>query len=190
MDEPQKTHRRQNAIRAWTKKPSAEEDLIREEAKHFLGILEQRITEMTACSLMVNDDLSFLRLDDYLRFRDLMSACWTFSILIENRIGQLEDDTVPELLDKFDQLTVAIWSVLIRGALKFFRIVSQEDYLPLGSREIFMRELKTLYDADRLFVQERYRNRIDADTMADLETSEKILSEIIEKAPRLLEIWR
>jgi len=181
---------RERKARAWSSRDSDVQEKARAEAREFLGILEARVADLSASSSILNVSADAIKLDDYLRFRDLMSACWTFSILIENRIGQLHDDSVPVLIAQFDQLTVAIWSVLLKGALRFFKVIAQEDYLPLGSREIFMGELKTLYDADHLLRQERYGARVIGETLEHLEKSQQILMEIIEKAPRLLRIWR
>ena len=189
IDAPEDSIRRRQAIDAWTTQTNATDD-IRAEAKEFLRILEQRVSLLAESSEHLTKQLDHVQLDDYLAFRDVMSQCWTFSILIENRIARLESETVSELLEQFDELTVAIWSVLLGGALVFFKALADETYLPLGSREIFMGELKTLYDADHLLRQERYFSRVNKETLHCLDKSQKILLEIIERAPKLLKIWR
>jgi hypothetical protein len=83
---------------------------------------------------------------------------------------------------------VLIWSCLLNCSLNFLDALSREENLPLGSREVFVREIKTLYDANKWLSDDRYVDLID-DAMHNKQAqAEKILSAIINRAPTLLEL--
>jgi hypothetical protein len=58
----------------------------------------------------------------------------------------------------------------------------------LGAKEIFLRELRSLYALKNALSQEPYASQLGAETAPDVELAEKILREIIDKAPALLEL--
>ncbi len=160
----------------------------RKEAERLLGSLEQRIGELVEISNELKSKGVDIQLQDYMRFQDLMSECLTFLIIIEKRLQKLEGTFVEGLYDKFDQLVVAIWSILLKGALRFFRIISEEEHLPLGSKDVFARELRSLHEAQEKLTSERYVKRVSKKMNKKLEKAELILLEVIEKAPGLLKL--
>jgi len=160
----------------------------RKEAERLLGSLEQRIGELVEISNELKSKGVDIQLQDYMRFQDLMSECLTFLIIIEKRLQKLEGTFVEGLYDKFDQLVVAIWSILLKCALRFFRIISEEEHLPLGSKDVFARELRNLHEAQEKLTSERYVKRVSKKMNKKLEKAELILLEVIEKAPGLLKL--
>ena len=64
--------------------------------------------------------------------------------------------------------------------------MSAKENLPLGAREMFQSELRTLFEAERMISDPRYISQLDESARDDLETAKSILEEIIEKAPALL----
>jgi hypothetical protein len=128
------------------------------------------------------------RFIDYARTRNLTSECMAFMIVIDRRINDLPEEMRQAPRDLFDAHTIALWSTLLTCSLTFLRAVSEEEYLPLGSREVFLREIKTLHDAHSMLSQERFEGRIPAEIEAKQRQAEKILNEIIDRAPRLLDL--
>jgi hypothetical protein len=72
--------------------------------------------------------------------------------------------------------------------LKFLRAVAEEEHLPLGSREVFLHEVKTLYDAYNILTLDRYANKVEEETLKKRTAAERILNEIIDRAPMLLDL--
>jgi hypothetical protein len=66
------------------------------------------------------------------------------------------------------------------------QVLSQLEALPLGAREIFTTELRSLYDANQRLKDPRLKPHIDPDFEKKLATAEAVLHTIIEKAPQLL----
>lgn len=171
--------------------PNARKTKERLEIERFLQLLEVRIHALAhtaeTASTGVAERRPHVRFSDYVQARDLSSECWAFSIVIERRIELYHGPDATMLRAKFDQLTIAIWSTLLTTSLRFLDALSQERNLPLGSREIFVREIKTLYDAHRLLSDPRYDTLIDDTMRTKQRQAERILNEIIERAPALLD---
>jgi hypothetical protein len=77
-------------------------------------------------------------------------------------------------------------SSIVTASLHFLRILAEKKELPLGARDVFKSELRSLYHAKERIESERYVNRLNERTRADLVAAEQILEVVIERAPRLL----
>ena len=69
-------------------------------------------------------------------------------VIIERRIGLQSEGQKQRLLEQFETLTAAVWSILLDGALGYLTVICERDHLPLGSEHVFVQELKTLHDAE------------------------------------------
>lgn len=127
------------------------------------------------------------RYADFTRCRDVAAECWAFSIVIERRIDLYHGPGRDGLQTQFDRLTVTIWSVLMETSLRFLEALAGEPHLPLGSREIFVREIKTLYDSRKFLEDPRFTGLVDGATHRRQDQAARILEAIVERAPALLE---
>ena len=123
----------------------------------------------------------------YQSFRNKSGEFETFSILIEGRLDHLEGGADPRLQGHFDDLTALTYKVLIKTSIQFLWVLAQHAELPLGTREVFMQELRTLYETKKKLSEPRYDSRLDAEAKRKLHVAEEILTEIIDKAPSLLQ---
>lgn len=128
------------------------------------------------------------RFMDYARTRNLTSECLAFMIVIERRVDALPEEHQERYRIQCDRQFVAVWSTLLECSLAFLHSVSQEEHLPLGSREVFLREIKTLHDAHGTLSQNRFKGLVPEDVLVRQRQAEKILNEIIDRAPRLLDL--
>jgi len=165
------------------------------EIGRFLDILEYKVQDLNTSTdrLMLSLHNSkqggmASHFSQYMKNRDLISECWAFSIVIERRLEQLPEDPETPFRRRFTGLTVKIWATLLDCSLKFLDALSRETNLPLGSREVFVREIKNLYDANRWLSDPRYEGLISEDMQAKQRQAERILSTIIDRAPALLEL--
>lgn len=166
-----------------------------QEITRFLDILEARIQDLGQSMGTLSGNLpqgaqsgKRIRFADYVTLRDLTSECWAFSIVIERRIEGLDDDRRSPLQSRFSRLMVQIWASLLNCSLEFLGALSKEENLPLGSREIFLREIKTLYDANKWLSNPRFSDLIDESMNSKQHQAERILTTIINRAPTLLEL--
>lgn len=123
----------------------------------------------------------------YQAFRNKAGEFETFSILIEGRLDHLEGGADRKLQGHFDDLTALTYKLLIKTSIQFLWVLVQHTELPLGTREIFVQELRTLYETKKKLGEERYRSRLDEEARRKIHVAEEILTEIIDKAPSLLQ---
>lgn len=166
-------------------------DRDRKEVTHFLGLLDAKIEDLKRLAARAEEDVysrkGRTRFSDFSLCRDVAAECWAFSIVIERRIELYRGPEQSGFQEEFDRLTVAVWSMLLETSLRFLDVLSQETHLPLGSREIFVREIKTLYDSQRLLHDPRYGALIDEGIRRRQDQAARILETIIERAPALLD---
>lgn len=160
----------------------------RKEVKQFLHVLGLRIEELMENCTVLKEKGRDAKVHDYLPFHNLMSECLTFLVVIERRIKNLSTRHRDELRPWFEELVVALWSVLMEGSLNFLRIISEVEHLPLGSRVIFVKELRTLHEAQEKLNRKRYRKYLTKDLKKQLGTAVRILNKVIERAPSLLNL--
>lgn len=164
------------------------------EIEQFLKILRERVSSLESDAVnrlrQLETQHGHLRFIDYMKSRDISSECWAFSIVIEHRIDEYTGPEAENLRREFDQMIVSIWTALLNCSLRYLAALSREENLPLGSREIFVREIKTLYDANKFLNDSRYHGLIDNDVQNKKHQAERILNEIIGRAPALLELGR
>ncbi|CCQ72068.1 hypothetical protein [Magnetospira sp. QH-2] len=123
---------------------------------------------------------------NFLEFQNHASESLTFLIIIERKLKSLIRQDREELKRSFDDLSFAVWSIVLKGSLFYIGTIAEEVSLPVGSREIFIRELRTLHEAHQQMSRKRYRERNTEQTKTEIKKAEKILEVIIEKAPSLL----
>ena len=158
------------------------------DAQHFLALLEQRVTELQEISNYPKDNPDEINFDDYSKFREMMAECLSFMVIIERRISQQEIGQKERLLDQFDTLTAAVWSTLLDGALGYLTVICERNHLPLGSQHVFVQELKTLHDAEKILGEGRYEKHLISTAMEQRAKAEKILNMVIDRAPQMLNL--
>lgn len=184
---PPEENKKRAGVRIADKQNAKDIEARRQEAIHFIGTMEGRVKDLIeSCETLQHMGIG-VQLTDFKRFQDLAAENLTFLIIIERRLKQIPQRNKRDLGTRFDELVVAVWSIVMKGSLSFMMTMSEEDYLPLGSKEVFVRELKTLNDAHSQLSHKRYSSRISKKIQAECEKAERIIMLIIEKAPRLLE---
>lgn len=158
------------------------------DAKKFLEVLQDRIADLLELSQAPKKRPDIINFEDYQKFREMMAECLSFLIIIERRIDQSESSKKDELAEQFDELTAAIWSILLDGSLSFLTVICEKDFLPIGTKHVFVQELKTLYDAEKILKQEKLIERLKKDVLNQRDKAERILEEIIDRAPQLLQL--
>ncbi|WP_170294644.1 hypothetical protein [Roseospira navarrensis] len=160
-----------------------------DELDQFLASLDRRIARLGDSGRILHDENGGPpRFMDYARTRNLTSECMAFSIVIARRIEGLPDPDRARRQATFDRLTIRMWGTLLDCSLTFLNAMAQEPNLPLGSREVFLREIKTLHDAHGTLAQDRFADLMPGDLMSRHRQAHKILNEIIDRAPRLLDL--
>jgi hypothetical protein len=162
----------------------------RREVEQLLGALESSAGDVIKTAQVASNDAKREKFAAYQDFKVRCDDFDTLSILIEHRLKNMKGGREHDLEEKFDELTLFLLSATLTASLHFLRILSERDALPLGSRDVFMRELRNLHRAHEKMTDPKYVSRINDRTTSDLKVAEEILSTIIERAPALLDFDR
>ncbi|NYZ11467.1 hypothetical protein HL658_02810 [Azospirillum sp. RWY-5-1] len=158
----------------------------RGEVKELLGALERQCREAAKLAKMAEVEATKHSFHAYREFRDKVGEFQALVILIEQRLRNLADARSDDLRDQFERLDMVMLALLVRASMRFFFVLSANPILPMGAREIFLQELRSLHDASERLRRPNYAGKMGADLDRDLETASLILEEIIDKAPSLL----
>lgn len=158
----------------------------REEVKELLSALERQCREASKLAKLAEHEASKHSFGAYRGFRDKVGEFQALVILIEQRMRNLIDPKSDDLRDQFERLDTVMLALLVRASMRFFFVLSANPILPMGAREIFVSELRSLHDAHEKLRRPSYAGKLGAQLETDLETASLILEEIIDKAPSLL----
>jgi hypothetical protein len=159
----------------------------RGEVEQLLGALEHSASQVIQTAGLASADARRDKFQAYQEFKKRCDDFDTLSILIEHRLKNMRGGKEADLEEKFDELTIFLLSATLTASLHFLRILSERDALPLGSRDVFMRELRNLHRAHEKSMDARFSGRFGERTAADIKVAEDILAAIIERAPMLLD---
>ncbi len=158
----------------------------RAEVKELLGALERQCREASKLAQLAEHEASKHSFGAYRDFRDKVGEFQALVILIEQRLRNLVDNRSDDLRDQFERLDTVMLALLVRASMRFFFVLSANPVLPMGAREIFLAELRSLHDASERLKRPNYVGKLGPDLDRELETASLILEEIIDKAPSLL----
>jgi hypothetical protein len=162
----------------------------RGEVEQLLSALEHSATAVIKTAGLASAEAKKDKFQAYQEFKRRCDDFDTLSILIEHRLKNMKGGKEKDLEEKFEELTLFLLTATLTASLHFLRILAERDALPLGSRDLFMRELRNLHRANQKINEPQYSSRISERTKADVRVAEEILTTIIDRAPALLDFDR
>ncbi len=162
----------------------------RAEVEELLLALERNANAVVAAAKTAASDARHDKFEGYTLFRERCDDFDTLAILIEHRLKHIAGGKADDLEQKFSELKVFMLTSTLKTSLHFLRVLSERDALPLGSRDIFLRELRTLHGTQTKMSGTDYAERLDPRTVADMKMAEEILGLILDRAPALLDLTR
>jgi hypothetical protein len=159
----------------------------RRDVEELLLALEQGAAAVVKSASLASAEAKQDKFQAYQEFKRRCDDFDTLSILIEHRLKNMKGGVERDLDEKFDELCLYLLSATLTASLHFLRILAERDALPLGSRDVFMRELRNLHRAHEKMNDPKYATRLNERTGTDLKVAEEILATIIERAPALLD---
>ncbi|MBL8806385.1 MAG: hypothetical protein JNN22_06025 [Rhodospirillales bacterium] len=160
----------------------------RREVESLLSALEGHADNVISAAKDVSGALAEEEFGIYARFRAHCDDFDTLAIVIEYRLKNLRGGRDKALEAQFEELTLFMLSATLQTSLHFLKILANRNELPLGSKDIFLSELRSLYRVKQLLEMDRFKQKISARAARDIETAEEILGLIIERAPSLLQL--
>ena len=157
------------------------------EAKRLLGALEAQSRDILTFAIKAETEASTYGFPTYRAFREKVSEFESFAGLVEQRIENLESGRDKRLEDQFHKLDVLIFKVLIKATHKILAAISAAPDQPLGVRDAYEAELRSLQANRKRMQDPRYSKALDKDTVRRVDETEKILLEVMERSPGLPE---
>jgi soluble cytochrome b562 len=167
-------------------KVDRENEQSAEKVRELLAALERVATRIVATAQQAAGEAKEDKFKAYVEFRNYVDDFDTLAIVIEYKIKRLRDARSGKLTEKFVELTGFMLSAIVSASLHFLRILAEKKELRLGSSDVFMSELRSLYHAKERIESERYAHLLTDRTKSDLAAAEQILDVVIERAPKLL----
>jgi hypothetical protein len=159
------------------------------EIERFLDALDEKSIGLIEMVASIKSDVARSSFSNYKRFSDACGDFDSFCILIEYRLKRLPTGPDRESLDaRFQSARTAHMARQLRTSIDLLGLVASATELPLGARDVFLRELRSIYALKNALSEPSFADGIEAGTAHDIELAEKILREVIERAPTLLEL--
>lgn len=158
----------------------------RKDVQDLLSALDRQAKDAARLARQAEEDVAK---DSFLAYNDFRSKVGEFRalcILVESRMKAVAGDPVHDLQEQYMVLDTQMLGLLVKASMRFFFMLSAKTTLPLGAREIFLTELRSLHEAAEKLRRPEFETRLDAGLRKELETAELILEEIIHKAPAML----
>jgi hypothetical protein len=168
---------------SWRKKDTG---LSRREIATMLVALEKQAREAAHLAEKAHRYASRDSYAGYFQFRAKVDEFQALIALIEERLTRLEDEHTVELTARFRQLDTAMLVMLVRTSTRFYGMLKENVALPLGARELFLPELRTLSEMrDRLMEEPEHAERMIPGVAIALENALVTVQALIERAPSL-----
>ena len=162
----------------------------RRDVDPLLEALDRSATEVIETARNAASDAKAENYQGYAAFKKKADDFDTLAILIEHRLKNLRLGRDKELEERFDELVLFMLSATITTSLHFLRILSERQALPLGSKELFAGELRSLHRANEKIAMDRFSQKLAPRTRTDMRIASEILSVILDRAPSLLDLGR
>ena len=159
------------------------------ELETFLDALDEKSSALREIVAATKSDVAKSSFATYKKFADACGEFESFCILIEYRLKRLPQGPAHARHDaRFQTARVAQMSRQLKTSIELMGVVANARELPLGAKDVFLRELRSIYALKNALSEPPFADGMAADTGRDVEIAEKILREIIERAPTLLEL--
>ncbi|UEM22781.1 hypothetical protein JL100_008555 [Skermanella mucosa] len=158
----------------------------RREIALMLSALEKQAKEAASLADRAHGEASRDSYTAYFRFRAKVDEVQALIALIEERLGRMEDDQAEELREQFRRLDAAVLVMLVRTSTRFYALMEKSNALPLGARELFLPELRTLSEVrDRVTAQPEHAALQAAGLLEALELALGMVEGLVARAPSL-----
>lgn len=157
-----------------------------DDASRLVEALDRIATELGTMADIAEREATRHAYDLYYRFRRKLRDADTLVGILEERLGNLEEGRSVELDNQKRTILARILVFEARGLVKFTYVLSANTFLPLGSHEIFVRDLERLGDLEARLASASFTDSSGEDAIGSLAIARSILTEMAEKAPALL----
>ncbi|MCZ8309940.1 MAG: hypothetical protein O9320_03740 [Magnetospirillum sp.] len=159
------------------------------EIERFLDALDEKSSTLREVVAATKSEVARSSFANYKKFSDVCGDFDSFCILIEYRLKRLPQGPArAQLGARFQAARVAHMSRQLKTSIELMGLVASVRELPLGAKDVFLRELRSIYALKNALSEPPFADGVAPETAHDIDLAEKILREIIERAPTMLEL--
>ncbi|MBK1839964.1 hypothetical protein JHL17_21385 [Azospirillum sp. YIM B02556] len=164
---------------AWGRKDS------RDEVKGLLAALERQASEASRLAERAQRDMDSDRFASFLDFRRKVEEIRALFILTEERLQGIEEARLSDLHAEFERMDLLLTRMLVRSMRRYFSGMREDQVLPIGARDLFEPELRSIDQTRTRLLGPRYANSATGDMLEDLDATADLIRKTIARAPSL-----
>lgn len=151
----------------------------------LMAALDRTILEVRNHARLARAAISKHSFQAYHEYRDLIDQYEALDATIRGRLPKLAGDERQHYEDRLLQNERRLLGITVKAAFDTLFALSAISNLPIGTKELFTRELEALNAARLRLRSPEHAGKLPADLEQDLETAQLILLEVMDKAPSL-----
>lgn len=157
----------------------------REEVKGLLAALERQATEASRLADRAQRDMGDDRFASFLDFRRKVEEIRALFALTEERLQGVDESRLTDLRAEFERMDLLLTRMLVRAMRNYFSGMRQDQVLPIGARELFEPELRSIDQTRTRLLSPRYADRVAPEVLDDLDATAELIRKTITRAPSL-----
>ncbi|MBM3553985.1 MAG: hypothetical protein FJX47_00345 [Alphaproteobacteria bacterium] len=150
----------------------------------LITALEQQAQKLLDFAKTIDRQAEKRGIRDYRDLQNKVLEFDSFASLIENQLIDLKFRGKEDLRRRFDDITLLILSALIGAKLKYLKSIASRP-LPIGTREVFEKELAIIQSAAEKLMDPTHRGRLSPDSIENVQGAEKILADLVARSEDL-----
>lgn len=160
-------------------------DDSRDEVKGLLAALERQAAEASRLAGRAQRDMGEDRFASFLDFRRKVEEIRALFTLTEERLGGIDESRLSDLRAEFERMDLLLTRMLARTMRDYFSGMRQDQVLPIGARELFEPELRSIDETRARLLGPRYAGRVAPELLDDLDATADLIRKTIARAPSL-----
>lgn len=149
--------------------------------RELIAELQDQATRLLEYSKGAEKQADFKGLNGYRDLQRKVMEFDSFSAVIENQLLDIRFRDKEDLRKRFDDVTLVVLSALVGAKMRYLSTFKNRR-IPLGTKGVFMKELRAIrLAADRL-TDPAHRARLSSDAGSNIKLAETVLEDIISRA--------
>ena len=153
----------------------------------LFAALERVIGEARQLAAATAEGIDQLSFSPYYAYHAAIEQYEALRVTIEEKLPRLAAGSRPANRARLLEADRRLLALTIQSAFTYLSVLSTFRRLPEGAREVVMRELAQLRNVRERLRSPGHARQLGRELQAPLDTAEKILVEVMEKAPSLLD---
>jgi len=147
----------------------------------LIAELQEQATRLLDYSKQVEREADRRGLTGYRDLQQKVMEFDSFAAVIENQLIDIKFRDKDDLRRRFDDVTLVVLSALVGAKLRFLNTFKNRQ-IPLGTRGVFIKELRAIRAASDRLTDPKHRAQLSAEAGDNIKVAENVLRDIISRA--------